>query len=173
MLEAAIFVVFPFCMVFAALSDMFSMTIANRVSVLLAVTFMAVAPFTGMGWQEFGLHLASGVLVLCVTFCLFAMGGMGGGDAKLLAATSIWMGWHMVLLQYLVYASLLGGLLTLLLLSYRRSPIAVFTGHNPLLRHLADKEAGIPYGIALGMAGLLVFPDTPLMQWAIARLSSF
>lgn len=44
MLEALIFVVFPFCMLFAAISDMLSMTIANRVSVLLVVVFALVAP---------------------------------------------------------------------------------------------------------------------------------
>ena len=88
MLEALIFVVFPFCMLFAAISDMLSMTIANRVPVLLVVVFALVAPLTGMDWAAYGGHFAAGALVLAVTFGLFAMGGMGGGDAKLLAATA-------------------------------------------------------------------------------------
>ena len=54
MLEALIFVVFPFCMVFAAVSDLLSMTIANRVSVLLIAVFAIVAPLTGMDWASFG-----------------------------------------------------------------------------------------------------------------------
>jgi len=54
MLEALIFVVFPFCMLFAAISDMLSMTIANRVSVLLVVVFALVAPLTGMEWTAYG-----------------------------------------------------------------------------------------------------------------------
>ena len=64
MLEALIFVVFPFCMVFAAVSDMLSMTIANRVSVMLIVTFAVVAPLTGMDWATYGWHFAAGGLVL-------------------------------------------------------------------------------------------------------------
>ena len=92
MLEALIFVVFPFCMVFAAISDMLSMTIANRVPVLLVAVFALVAPLTGMDWATYGWHFAAGGLVLAVTFGLFALGGMGGGDAKLLAATAVWMG---------------------------------------------------------------------------------
>jgi len=171
MLEALIFVVFPFCMVFAAVSDMLSMTIANRVSVLLAVTFAVVAPLTGMDWQTFGLHAAAAATVLSVTFVLFAVGGMGGGDAKLLAATSLWMGFTMSLVVYLVSSAFLGGVLTIMILYFRRSPFAVLAGNNVFLRHLADRSAQIPYAIALGAGGLLTYPESPLMVWAIGRMS--
>ena len=92
MLEALIFVVFPFCMVFAAVSDMLSMTIANRVSLVLIATFAVVAPLTGMDWATYGWHFAAAGLALSVTLAMFAIGGMGGGDAKLIAASSLWMG---------------------------------------------------------------------------------
>jgi prepilin peptidase CpaA len=169
MLEAAIFVVFPFCMVFAAVSDMLSMTIANRVSIVLVATFAIVAPLTGMEWSAYGLHLAAGAVVLAVTFALFAIGGMGGGDAKLLAATSVWMGLGIPLVEYLVFASVFGGVLTVLILTYRSSTFHTFFGRNLFLRQFADDRKGIPYGIALGLGGLLAFPDSPLMQWALAR----
>lgn len=172
MLEATIFVIFPFCMAFAAISDMLSMTIANRVSVILVLAFAVVAPLTGMDWTAYGLHFAAGALVLAVTFTLFAMGGMGGGDAKLLAATSVWMGLGMPLIEYLVFTTFIGGALTLAILSYRNSPLAVFTGHNPFLRHFADDSNGVPYGVALGIGGMLVFPASPLMNWALERLSA-
>ncbi len=170
MLVAAIFVVFPFCMLFAAISDALSMTIANRVSVILVGAFALIAPLTGMPWQDYAMHFAGGAAVLVVTFVLFAVGGMGGGDAKLLAATSVWMGFSMLLLEYLLVGSVIGGLLTLAILSYRGSPLSMVTGRNMFLRHFADQSAGIPYGLALGIAGLLVFPETQLAQWAIARL---
>jgi len=172
MLEALIFVVFPFCMLFAAISDMLSMTIANRVSVLLVVVFALVAPLTGMDWAAYGWHFAAGALVLAVTFGLFAMGGMGGGDAKLLAATAVWMGLNIHLVEYLVVSTIIGGLLTLAILFYRKSPLAIITGRNPFLRHFADDTTGVPYGIALGVGGLLTYPDSPLMVWALARLAS-
>ena len=171
MLEALIFVVFPFCMVFAAVSDMLSMTIANRVSVLLVATFAVVAPLTGMDWAAYGLHFAAAAAVLAVTFAMFALGGMGGGDAKLMAATALWMGFDINLLVYLVTASFLGGLLTILILYYRKSPLADLTGGNMFLRHFADGNGGIPYGVALGVGGLITYPDTPLMVWAIERIS--
>ena len=171
MLEALIFVVFPFCMAFAIVSDMVSMTIANRVSIVLVAAFALAAPLTGMAWADYGWHFAAGGLVLCVTFGLFAIGGMGGGDAKLLAATALWMGLSPQLMEYLVYASIIGGALTLALVLYRKSPLSVFTGGNVLLRNFADEKAGIPYGVALGLAGLMVYPATPLAQWALARLA--
>lgn len=172
MLEALIFVVFPFCMAFAIVSDMVSMTIANRVSIILVVTFALVAPLTGMAWADYGWHFAAGALVLSITFALFALGAMGGGDAKLLAATALWMGLSPQLMQYLIQASLWGGGLTLLILVYRKSPLSVYTGGNILLRHFADERVGVPYGVALGLAGLAVYPSTPLMQWALLRLAA-
>jgi prepilin peptidase CpaA len=172
MLEALIFVIFPFCMVYAAVSDMVSMTIANRVSVILVVAFAVAAPLTGMDWAAYGWHFAAGALVLAVTFGLFAVGAMGGGDAKLLAATAVWMGMSMELLQYLVFGAVIGGLLTLLIILYRASPLSALTGNYLLLRHFADRKTGIPYGVALGAAGLLVYPSTPLAAWALDRLIS-
>jgi prepilin peptidase CpaA len=169
MLQAAIYVVFPFCMAFAAVSDMLSMTIANRVSIVLVATFAIVAPLTGMDWSAYGLHLAAGAAVLAVTFFLFAIGGMGGGDAKLLAATAVWMGLGVPLVEYLVYASMVGGLLTLLVLSYRKSIFHTLLGENMFLRHFAEDQKGIPYGIALGIGGLAAFPDSPLVQWALGQ----
>jgi len=172
MLEALIFVIFPFCMVFAIVSDVLSMTIANRVSVILVASFMVIAPLTGMDWAAYGWHLAAGAFVLCVTFVLFALGGMGGGDAKLMASTAVWMGFSGQLMQYLVYAAVLGGLLTVFVLIYRGSPLAAFTGGNPFLRHFANEKVGIPYGVALGLGGLLVYPSTPLMIWTLDRLAT-
>jgi prepilin peptidase CpaA len=171
MLEALIFVVFPFCMVFAAVSDALSMTIANRVSLLLVATFAVVAPLTGMDWSSYGLHFGAGFMVLAVTFLMFAIGGMGGGDAKLMAATALWMGFNIGLLGYLVTSAFLGGVLTIAILSYRKSPLAEMTGSNMFLRHFADPKVGVPYGVALGVGGLICYPDSPLMLWAVGRLS--
>ena len=50
-------------------------------------------------------------MVLAVTFVFFALGWIGGGDAKLAAATALWLGFDH-LLKYLLYASLFGGVLT-------------------------------------------------------------
>ncbi|TPI36366.1 peptidase [Mesorhizobium sp. B3-1-6] len=172
MIEAAIFVVFPFCMLYAAISDTLSMTIANRVPVILLATFALVAPLTGMDWTSYAWHFAAGAVVLAVTFGLFALGGMGGGDAKLLAATAVWMGLDINLVGYLVTSAFIGGLLTVAILVYRKSPLAAYTGHSRFLRYFADESVGVPYGIALGLGGLITFPDSSLMVWALERLTT-
>lgn len=171
MLEAAILVIFPFCMGFAAISDALSMTIANRVSVLLIASFAVIAPLTGMGWSLYAWHFAAFGLVLGATFALFALGGMGGGDAKLMAATALWMGFGMPLAEYLLTAAMLGGLLTLAIMSFRGSMVATVIGANRFAPCFSDPKAGIPYGIALGAAGLIVCPGSALMQWALLRLA--
>ena len=171
MLEAAILVIFPFCMLFAAVSDAVSMTIANRVSIILVAAFAVIAPMTGMEWATYGWHFAAGGIVLAVTFTIFAIGGMGGGDAKLLTATAVWLGFNIILLQYLVLGAMLGGLLTILLIAFRNSPASVLSANHVLLRHFADPKAGIPYGVALGVAGLMTYPQTELVRWALARIA--
>ncbi|MBB2971968.1 prepilin peptidase [Mesorhizobium sp. RMAD-H1] len=172
MIEAAILIVFPFAMAFAAVSDLLSMTIQNRVSLILVGAFALLAPLTGMAWDVYAMHFVAGLAVLTVTFGLFAVRAMGGGDAKLMAATAVWFGWDIHLVTYLATASVLGGMLTLAILAYRRSPVAVVAGRFEFMRRLAQHDIGIPYGIALGATGLLTFPQSALGAWVLARLSS-
>ena len=109
---------FPALMAFAASSDLFTMTISNRLSLALAGGFFLLALITGMSLAALGMHLAAAALVLAIAFIFFARGWIGGGDAKLVAATALWFGFAH-LLDYLLYASLFGGALTLLLLQFR------------------------------------------------------
>jgi prepilin peptidase CpaA len=109
--DAIRLVLFPALMAFAASSDFLTMTISNKVSLALIGGFLALALLTGMSAGELGSHAGAGALVLVVAFIFFAQGWIGGGDAKLAAATALWLGFDQ-LLSYLVDASLLGGALT-------------------------------------------------------------
>jgi len=171
MVAAVIMVVFPFAMIFAALSDVFTMTIGNRISAVLIGSFLLVAPFIGLSWAEFGMHFAAFGLVLAVTFALFATGTMGGGDAKLLASTALWMGFGPALLDYLLLATVAGGVFTLFLVFFRKSTFAIYAGEVPILRRMID-EKDIPYGVALAIGGLLAFPDSPAMMWVFDRMAA-
>jgi prepilin peptidase CpaA len=158
-LDIARLLLFPALMAFAAASDLFTMTISNRVSLALVAGFLVLAPLSGMGAYEILLHLGAGAALLVVAFGCFAMGWVGGGDAKVASATALWLGFDH-LLNYLLDASLLGGALTLLLLQFRQWPLPYpFTGQAWLMR-LHAKETGIPYGIALAIGALLVYPET-------------
>ena len=91
-LELAILLLFPAMMALAGAMDLFTMTIPNRIPLLLVAGFVCIAPFAGFDWTDIGYHLAIGTAaLLCGLFC-FARGWIGGGDAKLFAATALWIG---------------------------------------------------------------------------------
>ncbi|RZN23525.1 prepilin peptidase [Bradyrhizobium sp. Leo121] len=154
---------FPALMAFAAASDLVSMTISNRVSLALVAGFVVLALASGMGFYEVLSHAGAGAAVLAAGFACFAFGWIGGGDAKVAAGAALWFGFDH-LLPYLLYASVFGGALTLLLLQFRRWPLPYpLLGQAWLLR-LHAKETGIPYGIALALGALVIYPETGWMK---------
>jgi prepilin peptidase CpaA len=155
---------FPALMAFAASSDLLTMTISNRVSIALLAGFFALALMSGMAMTEVLSHVGAGAVVLVVSFGFFARGWIGGGDAKLAAATAIWLGFG-YLMNYLVYASLLGGALTFLLIEFRLVPLPGLLAGQFWAQRLHRQGGDIPYGIALAGAALLVYPDTPWMRF--------
>jgi prepilin peptidase CpaA len=161
-IDLLIITIFPATMAFAAATDVFSMTVPNWISLLLIAGFAILAPLVGLGWSEAGLHVALAAAALVITFAMFSFGWIGGGDAKLFAATCLWLGPGGILL-YAIYASLLGGALTLLILGLRSHPLPGALYSQGWLLRLHNHNEGVPYGIALAAAGLLVYPETPFM----------
>jgi len=153
---------FPALMAFAASSDLLTMTISNKLSLALTAGFFLLTLVIGMSLPAIGMHLAAGALVLVFSFGFFSQGWIGGGDAKLVAATALWFGFDN-LLDYLIYASLFGGALTLLLLQFRKLPLPAALAGQPWIMRLHESGGGIPYGIALAAAALVVYPSTAWM----------
>ena len=165
-LDAIRLILFPAAMAFAASSDLLTMTISNRLTLALAGGFAALAFAAGMSLNEVGMHLAAGGLVLAIGFGCFAMGWIGGGDAKLAAATALWLGFaHLP--QYLFLAAIIGGVLTLVLLKLRNYPLPESLVGTRWIERLHAPGMGVPYGIALAAAALVVYPKTPFMQAVI------
>jgi prepilin peptidase CpaA len=161
--DAIRLMLFPGLMAFAASSDLLTMTISNRVSLALIAGFFVMAAVIGMSPAAIMMHIGAAALVLVVAFGFFAQGWIGGGDAKLAAATALWLGFDH-LLVYLVYASLFGGILTLMLLQVRSLPLPSLLCGQPWAERLHRKDSGVPYGIALAVAALAVYPDTIWMR---------
>jgi prepilin peptidase CpaA len=115
-----------------------------------------------MPLAEVGQHLAAGALILAIAFVCFARGWIGGGDAKLAAAIAMWFGFD-YLLEYLVYASLFGGVLTALMIQFRLLPLPAALARQAWILRLHEKGAGVPYGVALAAAALFVYPQTNWM----------
>jgi prepilin peptidase CpaA len=153
---------FPALMAFAASSDLLTMTISNRLSLALAGGFFLLMIVTGMSLHAAGMHVAAAAVVLVVAFIFFSQGWIGGGDAKLAAATALWFGFD-YLLDYLIYASLFGGALTLAIIQFRKIPLPAMLARQVWILRLHETDAGIPYGIALAAGALAVYPKTGWM----------
>ncbi|MBB3136104.1 prepilin peptidase CpaA [Rhizobium pisi] len=169
MIAAAVFVILPLCLAMAAFSDLFTMTIPNRISLILIVSFFVLAPLSGFDLQMVGMHLAAGAIVFTACFALFALNVMGGGDAKLLSATALWFGLNESLLFLMTDVAGIGGLVTLLILLVRAQSDTILAIGLPVPNSvlLAKK---IPYGIAIAIGGFMAFPSSPLFLAALEGL---
>jgi len=137
----------------AAATDLRARIIGNWLNLCIA----ALAPVywwaTGLSlWPDIAIQLLLAACVFALFAFMFAMGWMGGGDVKLLAAISLWLP-LVSMLQLLVAMSLLGGLLTLAFMAFHR-----------LRKAPANPE--IPYGVAIACAGLWVIGERYLNQFA-------
>jgi len=153
---------FPAMMVFAALADVTTMKVRNRLVLAIILGYAVLAPLAGMPLHEMGLNIAVAAAVFLAGFTMFSLGWIGGGDAKLATATVLWLGAaHIV--PYLVYTALLGGGLTLAVLAFRQVSLPA-SWHSPeWLERLHAPQSGVPYGAAMAPAALIVFPHTAWM----------
>ena len=156
---------FPALMAFSASSDLFTMTIPNRLCVALVLGYFALAVAVGLPLAAVAIDLSCGLVVLVLMFSLFSLGWIGGGDAKLAAATALWLGWALIL-DYGLVASALGGVLTLALLASRKTSLPAWAARLDWVARLHHPETGVPYGIALAVAGLVLYPQTQIWRAA-------
>ncbi len=159
MIEAAALIVFPALMVFSAFSDLFTMTISQSGVAGAHRRLCGARPLPSIPLRTFGLHVSCGLAMLALTFAMFQLGWVGGGDAKLASASALWLGWEN-LLDYEVVASIGGGVLTVAIIALRWNDMPGRLLSIPFMARLAEKDAGVPYGIALALAGLLLYPHS-------------
>jgi len=160
MIVSPAILIFPFAMIFAATMDMLTMTIPNRIAVALVASFFVVALFAGLPASTVAMHVAAGALMLVVGIGMFAAGWVGGGDAKMLAAAALWLGLPQLAPLVLITGAI-GSLLMLAIVCFRAYPVAALPVPEWTLR-LHRSETGLPYGIAIGSAGLILYPQSPI-----------
>jgi prepilin peptidase CpaA len=161
-IQTIAFFVFPFALAFAAISDLFTMTISNRLVLVLAAAFIMLAPLAGLELRGIGLDLLAAFIVLAVAFACFAAGWIGGGDAKFAAVVTLWIGWDNAL-AFIAVSAVCGGVLTLTILRFRRLLLPAFAMRQEWVARLHDNASGVPYGVALAVGGLAVYPHTAWM----------
>ena len=137
----------------AGIEDARQRTISNWTN--LTVAALAPAWWWSQGytlWPDIGFQLVLAVTVFAVFAGMFALGAMGGGDVKLIAALALWLP-VMPLLGLLMVMSLAGGAVTLLMMVERRL-------------HGKTGQLEIPYGVAIAFAGLLALREPIINQLA-------
>jgi len=153
---------FAALMLTAAFRDVVSFTIPNWIPLAVAALFPVAALVGGLALPTAGLHLAVGFAALVAGMAMFALGWIGGGDAKLLAAVTLWLGWP-ASLTFVLATALVGGGLAVALLTVRSGPLrpVVLLGPRWLVR-LSDPGEGAPYGVAIAAGALMALPLSPL-----------
>lgn len=158
----ATLVVLPALTIIAGLKDITSMTIPNWISVALVVGFFPAALAVGLTPMAILTHVGVGVAALLIAMVLFALRVFGGGDAKLLAATCLWMGLGGTG-SFLLWTAVLGGLFGLLLILSRRHAQPLFVGSPGWVAALMEPKGDIPYGVAIAAGALIAYPASPLV----------
>ena len=140
-------------LVVAAVIDMRTFTISNRLNLTVALlapvywVSVALSP-----WPDVAVQLAAAATVFVLFAAAFYAGMMGGGDVKLAAALALWFP-PAATMQFIVWMSIAGGVLTVVLLAW----------------HRARRNAGrpqIPYGVAIAFGGLAILAQRYLNQFA-------
>lgn len=139
-------------LVVASWGDLRTRTISNGLNIAVALLAIPFWWASGLAlWPDVALQIGVALLVFAAFAGVFALGGMGGGDVKLLGALALWLPWPAVL-TLLVIMSLAGGALTLAMLIRKR-----------LARSEARLE--IPYGVAISFGGLWLISERFLYQF--------
>lgn len=166
MLAATLLLILPLGLVTAALTDLFEMKIPNGIPLVMLLGFAALAITLGLPWRDVGVNLLTGLAVFAACFMFFALNAMGGGDAKLLTAATVWFGFNASLLAFLAQVAVFGGVLTLLILLIRSQSSRLLAFGLRLPRSLTV-EKKIPYGIAIALGGLCTMMQSPLVASAL------
>ena len=139
--------------------DFTSLRIPNWAVIATACWFVPFALMIQMPVTVFLSHLAAGAAVLAVGFGLFSIGlRFGAGDAKLLAALSLWCGFSN-LLPFFVVMCFVGGAVAIIVFALRQFGIPVWLaahGWNIPALDIDKSKAFVPYAPAMALAFVFV-----------------
>lgn len=145
-------------MLYATVSDLRRKRIPNWLVIALGAAYLPLALAAGYTPLEMVINLGAAALVFAAGLYCFSRGWLGGGDVKLAAVSSLWLGAGLTL-PYLLLTALFGGAFTLAALIGLR--VMAHKGR----RSGSLREGGLPYGPGMACAALLLFQISP---WANA-----
>jgi prepilin peptidase CpaA len=164
-------------LVVGAIGDVWMRRIPNR----LIVVGLFVAPAAALahgGPGALGAALTAAMIALAIGFAGFALGAIGGGDAKFLMVGAAVVGLPQ-LVPYLLAAGALGGLLAVGAIVWQRRGLeatvmtldlaksAATLGRKGYRGRVGDEgRLAVPYGVAIAGGALLV-RFTPFGEWIL------
>lgn len=152
----------PGLVIVAALSDLTTMRIPNWISGALILGFFPAALAVGLPLETVGLNLGLGLAALVLGMGLFALRVIGGGDAKLMAAATVWLGLPAIM-PFVLWTAVAGGLFCAALIA-ARGPLRVYAAGAPgWISNLLREKGDVPYGVAIAIGALLAFPSSALV----------
>jgi Flp pilus assembly protein, protease CpaA len=158
----------PALVIVAGLKDLTSMTIPNWISAILVVGFFPVALAVGLPSMQLVGHVGIGFVALLIGAGMFALNWIGGGDAKLMAASCLWLGLSGSAM-FLLWTGLFGGLFCLFLIFARFYSRPYLAGVPQWVDRLMEPKGDIPYGVAIAAGALMAWPASPLIAGFVGR----
>lgn len=161
--------VLPALAITAGLKDLISMTIPNWISGALVVAFFPAALAVGLTPMAMAVHVGVAIAALFVGAGMFALRWIGGGDAKLIAASCLWLGLTGAGM-FLLWTGLVGGLFCVVLIFARFYSRPYLLGAPGWVVHLMEPRGDIPYGVAIAIGALMAYPSSALIEMFAAGL---
>jgi len=160
-LDIALQLTFLVCICFAIITDFKTLLIPNWISLALLAAFVPFA-ILHLPLEASGGHLLAMGVVFVLSVCFFVAGWMGGGDVKFMSAIALWMGPDHVapftVLMALIGAALAIGLMAMAKYGSLLGPRLLDRAIPKRLTELATSRQ-CPYGVAIGVAGLILSFD--------------
>lgn len=165
-LLSAICVVFCLLCVFAAISDIRSLKISNKLNLAIVALFVPAALFAYLIGDFpialIGGHLLSAAIAFLIGFALFSFRIFGGGDAKMIPAVMLWLG-PGAAIPFTFYTALFGGLTAIIVLTVGKFvPAEALPGAIRGPFQADEGKHNVPYGVAIAAAALLCANTSPL-----------
>lgn len=159
-MTATISLLFPAILLAAALYDISSFTIPNRLVAILVCAWPIAAAATDMTLMAALWAVAAAGLILALCFFLFAFGKLGAGDAKLMAASALYVGADLAI-PFILKTAMTGAIVALVLLFFRRFPLPAVAYGQSWLADLHGRSRDMPYGVAIAAGGIACWPLSP------------
>ena len=166
-LKLLLLAILPALAIVAGLKDLTTMKIPNWISGLLILGFFPTALLLGLAPMAFAIHLGVAAAALLVGMGLFALHFLGGGDVKLMASASLWLGLSGSGV-FVLWTAVIGGLFCLVLLFARARLQPYVARGSGWVGRLMEPKGDIPYGVAIAAGVLVAYPASPLMTAFLA-----